>query len=96
LGGAVQSVQFAPGQYFNPGPWRTPYHHYGILHYANRLKVAFEPFLQVNHNAYVHNTDAYGGKPGRYRQVQADFSGHVAELLAKCTQQKRATGTALT
>ena len=79
--------QFDPGQYINPGPWRLPYHHYGILHYANRLGVALEPFIQVNYNAYVHSTNAYGGKPQRYREVQADFHGHVAELLAKTTKQ---------
>ena len=83
LGGATQHVQFDPGQYINPGPWRLPHHHYGILHYANRLGVPLEPFTQVNYNAYVHNTKAYGGKPKRYREVQADFHGHVAELLAK-------------
>ena len=87
LGGATQHVQFDPGQYINPGPWRLPYHHRGILHYARRLGVALEPFSQVNYNAYVHSTNAYGGKPQRYRKVQADFHGHVAELLAKCTQQ---------
>jgi len=87
LGGATQHVQFDPGQYINPGPWRLPYHHRGILHYARRLGVALEPFTQVNYNAYVHSTDAYGGKPQRYRQVQADFHGHVAELLAKSTRQ---------
>ncbi|MGZ5922126.1 MAG: FAD-dependent oxidoreductase, partial [Rhizomicrobium sp.] len=32
LGGAVQHVKFDPGQYINPGPWRLPYHHTGILH----------------------------------------------------------------
>ena len=87
LGGATQHVQFDPGQYINPGPWRLPYHHRGILHYAQRLGVAMEPFIQVNYNAYVHSPDAYGGKPQRYRQVQTDFHGHVAELLSKCTQQ---------
>jgi len=87
LGGATQHVQFDSGQYINPGPWRLPYHHRGILHYARRLGVALEPFTQVNYNAYVHSTDAYGGKPQRYRQVQADFHGHVAELLSKCTRQ---------
>src|SRR5215469_13987576 len=40
LGGARQEVKFEPGQYINPGPSRLPYHHYGILHYANRLNVA--------------------------------------------------------
>jgi monoamine oxidase len=87
LGGATQHVRFDPGQYLNPGPWRLPYSHRGILYYARRLGVALEPFTQVNYNAYVHSTDAYGGKPQRYRQVQADFHGHVAELLSKCTRQ---------
>jgi len=87
LGGATQHVQFDAGQYINPGPWRLPYSHRGILHYCRRLGVALEPFTQVNYNAYVHSTEAYGGKPVRYRQVQADFQGHVAELLAKCTKQ---------
>jgi monoamine oxidase len=87
LGGAVQHVRFDPGQYFNPGPWRIPYHHQGVLSYCSRLNVALEPFTQVNYNAWVHNTKAYGGKPKRYREVMADFQGHVAELLAKCTRQ---------
>src|SRR6201994_2244623 len=87
LGGFSQTVGFDPGQYINPGPWRLPYHHQGILHYCRRLGVALEPFTQVNYNAYVHSTEAFGGKPQRYRQVQADFHGHVAELLAKCTRQ---------
>jgi monoamine oxidase len=87
LGGFTQKVCFDPGQYINPGPWRLPYHHQGILHYVNRLGVALEPFTQVNFNAYVHNTNAYGGKPQRYREIQADFHGHVGELLAKSTKQ---------
>lgn len=87
LGGFTQKVEFDPGQYINPGPWRLPYHHQGILHYVNRLGVALEPFTQVNFNAYVHSTQAFDGKPIRYRQVQADMHGHVAELLAKSTKQ---------
>ena len=87
LGGATQHVQFDPGQYLNPGPWRLPFHHRGILHYARRMGVAMEPFIQVNYNAYVHSPNGYGGKPQRYRKIQADFHGHVAELLAKSTRQ---------
>jgi monoamine oxidase len=87
LGGATQHVQFDPGIYLNPGPWRIPYHHQGIMHYCSRLGVALEPFTQINFNAYVHSTKAYGGKPKRYRELQADFHGHVAELLAKSAQQ---------
>jgi len=83
LGGATQTCRFAPGNYINPGPWRIPWHHHGLIHYCHELGVALEPFMQVNYNAYVHNTKAFGGKPQRYRHIQADFYGHVGELLAR-------------
>jgi monoamine oxidase len=89
LGGFTQHVRFAPGLYLNPGPWRIPYHHRAVLDYCKRLKVALEPFNQVNYAAYLHSSTAFGGKPQRHREVQADFNGHVAELLAKATQQSR-------
>ena len=88
LGGATQHVQFADGLYLNPGPWRIPYHHRALIDYCKRLKVTLEPFTQVNYNAYVHSSGAFDGKPRRYREVQADFNGHVAELLAKVTNQR--------
>ena len=83
LGGAQQTCDFAPGLYLNPGPWRIPYHHRALLDYCKRLGVPLEPFIQVNHNAYLHAQRAFGGKPQRYRTVQADFDGMIAELLAK-------------
>jgi monoamine oxidase len=85
LGGETQQCRFDPGLYINPGPWRLPHHHYGMLSYCKRLKVPVEPFIQINYNAYVHSTQAFGGKPQRYRTVKADYQGHVAELLAKAT-----------
>ncbi len=88
LGGATQKVGFAPGNYLNPGPWRIPHHHRTLLHYCKQFGVALEPFIQFNHNAYVHSADAFGGKPQRYRAVAADFEGNVAELLAKAIDQK--------
>jgi monoamine oxidase len=87
LGGATQRCEFDTGLYLNPGPWRLPYHHHGILDYCHRLGVALEPFVQVNHNAYFHSPTAYGGKPRRVREVQADFHGHVADLLAKAVNR---------
>jgi monoamine oxidase len=87
LGGFTQHVGFDPGLYLNPGPWRIPYHHYGILHYCKMLNVTLEPFIQSNYNAYVHSTKAFGGKPQRFRHVHADYQGYVAELLAKSTRQ---------
>ena len=86
LGGARQDIRFDKGLYLNPGPWRIPHHHRGVLHYCQLLGVKLEPFIQINYNAYVHSTKAFGGKPMRYRAVEADFDGHVAEMLAKATQ----------
>jgi monoamine oxidase len=73
--------------YINPGPWRIPYHHHGMMHYTKLLGIPLEPFFQVNYNAYLHSSSAFGGKPQRYREVKADYQGHVAELLAKATRQ---------
>jgi len=83
VGGAVQQVKFAPGNYLNPGPWRIPFHHQALLHYCQELGVALEPFIQINLNGYLHTDKAYGGKPQRIAEAGVDFKGHVAELLAK-------------
>ncbi|HTN14679.1 MAG TPA: flavin monoamine oxidase family protein [Sphingomonadaceae bacterium] len=83
LGGATQTCQFSPGNYINPGPWRIPTEHGGLIHYCKMLGVGLEPFQQQNYNAYLHSTMAFGGKPQRYKTIQADYYGHVSELLAK-------------
>jgi monoamine oxidase len=87
LGGLTQQCEFDKDLYINPGPWRIPYHHTGMMHYAKKLGVPLEPFFQVNYNAYLHSSQAFGGKPQRYREIKADYQGHVAELLAKATRQ---------
>ncbi|HEX7858115.1 MAG TPA: flavin monoamine oxidase family protein [Sphingobium sp.] len=83
VGGATQTVGYAPGNYLNPGPWRIPHHHRTLLHYCKAFGVELEPFIQMNHNAFVHRTDAFGGKPQRYKELAVDFKGHVSELLTK-------------
>jgi monoamine oxidase len=88
LGGATQHCRFDEGHYVNPGPWRLPHHHRNILHYCRELGVALEPFVELNHNAYLHSTQAFGGKPQRYREYQSDFNGTIAELLAKSVTQR--------
>jgi len=88
LGGATQKVGFAAGNYLNPGPWRIPHHHRTLLHYCKQFGVALEPFIQFNHNAYVHSTEAFGGRPQRFKTLAADFEGNVAELLGKALDQK--------
>ena len=89
LGGLRQVCEFEQGLYFNPGPWRIPYHHRAILDYCRRLGVALEPFIQLNHNAYLHAAGAFDGVPQRVRDIKTDFQGHVSELLAKVTRQGR-------
>src|SRR5919201_1538522 len=87
LGGFAQTCVFEDGLYLNPGPWRIPYHHRALLDYCKRLGVALEPFIQLNHNAFLHASRAFGGAPQRIRAIKADFQGQVSELLAKATQQ---------
>ncbi|MEO8459507.1 MAG: flavin monoamine oxidase family protein [Dokdonella sp.] len=87
LGGHRQKCEFDKGLYFNPGPWRIPYHHYAMLDYAKRLNVPLEPFTQYNRNAYFHSHAAFGGKPQRMRHIRSDYHGHVAELLGKVVNQ---------
>src|SRR6195952_4356297 len=87
LGGATQTCGFEEGLYLNPGPWRIPYHHRAVLDYCKRLGVALEPFVQLNHNALLHGSTAFGGKPQRIREIKTDLQGHISELLAKVTQQ---------
>jgi monoamine oxidase len=87
MGGHTQQCEFDKDLYINPGPWRIPYHHHGMMHYTKLLGIPLEPFFQVNYNAYLHSSEAFGGRPQRFREVKADYQGHVAELLAKATRQ---------
>ena len=89
LGGYSQKCEFDKGDYINPGPWRIPYHHFAVLDYCRELGVDIEPFFQLNHNAYMHSKEAFGGKPQRTRHVLMDFQGSIAELLAKAAQQNK-------
>src|SRR3954447_14847439 len=59
LGGITQTCQFEQGLYINPGPWRIPYHHRAVPDYCKRLGVALEPFIQLNHNALLHASNAF-------------------------------------
>jgi monoamine oxidase len=87
LGGATQRCTFDKGLYLNPGPWRIPYHHHAVLDYCRRFGVTLEPFIQLNHNAFLHSAKAFDGRPQRIREIKADFEGAIVELLAKATRQ---------
>jgi monoamine oxidase len=87
LGGLSQTCEFEQGLYLNPGPWRIPYHHRAVLDYCKRFNVTLEPFVELNHNAFLHASGAFGGRPQRMRAIQTDFQGQISELLAKATAQ---------
>lgn len=89
LGGATQKVGFSKGNYINPGPWRIPYHHQGLLHYCREFGIALEPFVQLNHNAWLHSSSAFDGKPVRYREFASDLNGYTGELLSKAIDQHK-------
>jgi monoamine oxidase len=89
IGGITQNVKFAHGLYFNPGPWRLPHHHRALLYYCKLFNVTLETFTMTNYNAFIHSTKAFGGKPIRRREIDMDFSGYVAELLAKATTRDK-------
>ena len=89
LGGVTQKVGFASGNYINPGPWRIPYHHQGLLHYCREFGVELEPFVELNHNSWLHSSQAFDGKPVRYREFASDFHGFTAELLGKAINQHK-------
>ncbi len=87
LGGFTQHCAFDKDLYINPGPWRIPYHHRALLHYCKRLGVKLQPFVELNANALLHNSKAFGGVPQRSRHIMSDFNGYVSELLSKATNQ---------
>jgi monoamine oxidase len=89
LGGARQVCGFGEGLYFNPGPWRIPYHHHALIDYCKRLHVQLEPFVELNMNAYLHSTKAFDGKPKRLRHIWSDYHGYVSELLAKAVGENQ-------
>ena len=89
LGGATQTVDFAPGNYLNPGPWRIPHDHHAVIDYCQRLGVQLETFVQKNHAAYLHSSQSFGGKPQRFNTIAADYRGQVSELLAKAVNKGR-------
>jgi monoamine oxidase len=87
--GPKQVAGFDEGLFYNPGPMRIPHHHEITLGYCRELEVPIEVFVDDNDAAYVYNTKTttLAGKRLRGREVRADMSGYVSELLAKAVSQ---------
>jgi monoamine oxidase len=76
-----------PNLYFNCGPARIPAHHDTLLHYCRELDVPLEMFVNVNYHAWVHDTEAFGGRPVRMREYVADARGFMTELISKAVNK---------
>ena len=72
-----------PNLYFNAGAARIPAHHHYLTHYCKELGVALETFTNVNYNAWVHDSNAFGGERVRLRRYLTDARGFISELSAK-------------
>lgn len=83
LGHDPVTVDYDEGHYFNPGPWRIPHHHASTLHYCREFGVPLETFSNDNEAGWV----VTGDDRLRLRQPRADSRGHIAELMAKATDQ---------
>jgi len=88
LDGSTQTCQFDEGLYMNVGPTRFPQHH-TTLDYCRELQIPVHVFSNQNADAYyyVEGAGPLSNKRMRFRAVQADSLGHIAELLAKVVNQ---------
>ncbi len=84
--GSHQVCQFDEGQYLNAGAARIPSHHQATLGYCKELGVATETEVNWSGSALIQSDRLNDGKAFQMRQAIYDYRGHVAELLAKCTQ----------
>lgn len=87
--GSTQTAEFDEGLYYNPGAMRIPHHHSVTLGYCRELNVPIEVFVDDNDSAYVYQAKSatLAGRKVRGREIRADMSGYVSELLAKAVSQ---------
>jgi monoamine oxidase len=93
VGGERQVCTFDEGQYVNVGPWRIPYSHDGVLNYCKELGVPVQVFLNEADGNYFYfegnSAGALSNKKIRMREVKADLTGAINELLVKAIDQKK-------
>ena len=90
VGGERQVCGFDEGQYINVGPWRIPYSHEAVLNYCRELNVPLEVFLNESDANYFYFEGSAGplsSRKVRLREVKADVTGQVNELLVKALDQ---------
>lgn len=87
IDGERQTCTWDDGLYVNAGAWRIPHSHEGVLGYCRELGVPLEVFLNDSDANYFYGEGAaagqLAGKRIRMREVKADLTGHINELLVK-------------
>jgi monoamine oxidase len=76
-----------PDNYFNAGPGRIPQHHARVLDYCKELGVELQPFVYMDKANLMQNDAWNGGRPVQARRLKNDLRGHLAELMAKISDQ---------
>ncbi|MEP7118917.1 MAG: FAD-dependent oxidoreductase [Acidobacteriota bacterium] len=93
IGGEKQVCNWDEGQYVNVGPWRIPYSHTGILGYCSELGVPMQVFLNDSDANYFYYEGTAAGalsnRKIRMREVKADLTGQINELLVKAIDQRQ-------
>ena len=90
VGGERQVCAFDEGQYVNVGPWRIPYSHEAVLNYCRELNVPLQVFLNesdANFFYFEGNAGPLSNKKVRLREIKADVTGQINELLVKALDQ---------
>jgi monoamine oxidase len=92
IGGEKQVCTWDEGQYVNAGAWRIPHSHTGVLGYCQELGVPMQVFLNDSDANYFYGEGTIAGslsnKRIRMREVKADLTGQINELLVKAIDSK--------
>ncbi len=76
-----------PDNYLNAGPGRIPQHHARVLDYCRELGVPLQPYLYMDKANLMQNDAWNEGRPVQVRRLKNDLRGHLAEMLAKVSDQ---------
>lgn len=76
-----------PDNYLNAGPGRIPQHHDRVIDYCKMLDVELQPYIYSDASNLMQNDAWNGGHPVQLRRVKNDLRGHIAEMMAKVSDQ---------
>ena len=87
IGGGHQTSTFSNGLYWNPGPARVSHNHV-TMDYYRELKIAIQPFINDNFNAYYYNSTINGGLRVRSRQQRASICSATPQNCSRKRSRK--------